>query len=242
MAKFVFETTVCSRCGGSGHYSYCQMYGTKCFKCAGQKEVLTPRGAAAQAYFTALCSKKASEVVAGDKIYMAGFSAGSYSQPSSWCTVTAVRPGEVGRDGGSVQPDGSVVPAAYVIECDKATFHGGADTVYRVAQGREEKAAKVVQALAYQATLSSKGEPRTAAPKGCRVIALKAATVLVNTANPADTLELPVGALVSYCKEVVGGDVGGKAWHVVYHRPQVGAPLYAAARPEEVKAATAAQA
>lgn len=25
----------CSRCGGSGHYSYCDMYGTRCFKCAG---------------------------------------------------------------------------------------------------------------------------------------------------------------------------------------------------------------
>ena len=25
----------CTRCGGGGHYSYCQMYGTKCFKCGG---------------------------------------------------------------------------------------------------------------------------------------------------------------------------------------------------------------
>lgn len=30
---------VCSRCGGGGHYSYCQMYGTKCFKCRGKGEV-----------------------------------------------------------------------------------------------------------------------------------------------------------------------------------------------------------
>ncbi len=26
---------VCGRCGGSGHYSYCPMYGTTCFKCMG---------------------------------------------------------------------------------------------------------------------------------------------------------------------------------------------------------------
>lgn len=28
----------CSRCGGSGRYSWCQMYGDKCFKCAGKGE------------------------------------------------------------------------------------------------------------------------------------------------------------------------------------------------------------
>jgi hypothetical protein len=27
---------VCSRCGGGGQYSYCQMYGSTCFGCAGQ--------------------------------------------------------------------------------------------------------------------------------------------------------------------------------------------------------------
>lgn len=31
----LFETEACSRCGGSGQYSYCQMYGSRCFKCAG---------------------------------------------------------------------------------------------------------------------------------------------------------------------------------------------------------------
>ena len=28
----------CSRCHGSGHYSFCEMYGTKCFGCMGHKE------------------------------------------------------------------------------------------------------------------------------------------------------------------------------------------------------------
>jgi hypothetical protein len=35
----------CTRCGGSGHYSYCQMHGTTCFKCGGsgaQTQPLTP--------------------------------------------------------------------------------------------------------------------------------------------------------------------------------------------------------
>ena len=33
----------CTRCGGSGNYSYCQRFGTKCFKCDGNKQqVVTP--------------------------------------------------------------------------------------------------------------------------------------------------------------------------------------------------------
>src|SRR5207249_1748734 len=43
-----FESETCSRCGGSGHYSYCQRYGTTCFKCGGRTTVLTKRGEAAQ--------------------------------------------------------------------------------------------------------------------------------------------------------------------------------------------------
>jgi hypothetical protein len=31
----LFETEPCSRCGGTGQHSYCQMYGTTCFKCQG---------------------------------------------------------------------------------------------------------------------------------------------------------------------------------------------------------------
>jgi hypothetical protein len=33
--------TVCGRCGGGGHYSYCQMYGTTCFGCGGRGKVAT---------------------------------------------------------------------------------------------------------------------------------------------------------------------------------------------------------
>lgn len=30
----------CTRCGGSGRYSYCQMYGDRCFKCRGSRQQL----------------------------------------------------------------------------------------------------------------------------------------------------------------------------------------------------------
>jgi hypothetical protein len=233
MANFIFESETCGRCGGSGHYSYCQMYGTTCFKCCGKKETLTKRGAAAQAYFTQLCSKRADEIVAGDKILDRGFAAGSYVQPSAWCTVAVVRPGEVGRDGGSVQPDGSVVPAALVIETNKGTFHGSTDTMYRVAQGKDEKASKVQQALAYQASLTPGGDLRKAPPGGCKVIKLKAETTLINAANPNDAITLPAGAEVKYKSEVINGTT----WHTVYHR--TGGDLYTASRAQAEVAARA---
>ena len=38
------ETEPCTRCGGTGHHSFYQMYGTTCFKCWGSGLQLTERG------------------------------------------------------------------------------------------------------------------------------------------------------------------------------------------------------
>lgn len=70
--KTHFETETCSRCHGSGKYSYCQMYADRCFKCKGNKVVLTKRGAAARAYLEDISSIDASLVVVGDKIATTG--------------------------------------------------------------------------------------------------------------------------------------------------------------------------
>jgi len=43
-----FERETCTRCGGSGQYSYCEMYGSTCFKCHGNGQALTRRGAVAR--------------------------------------------------------------------------------------------------------------------------------------------------------------------------------------------------
>jgi hypothetical protein len=50
---------VCSRCGGSGSYSYCQQYGTKCFGCMGSGKGI-PKLTAKLATFVAV------RVAAGD--------------------------------------------------------------------------------------------------------------------------------------------------------------------------------
>lgn len=66
--KLGFEIETCSRCHGGGKYSYCRMYGDRCFKCAGSGAVYTKRGAAARNFFEKLCTKKASEITIGEHI------------------------------------------------------------------------------------------------------------------------------------------------------------------------------
>jgi hypothetical protein len=67
-----FETSTCTRCGGSGRYSYCQSYGDRCFKCAGSGKQFTKRGAAANAYIRTLRTIKARDVQFGQAIKFDG--------------------------------------------------------------------------------------------------------------------------------------------------------------------------
>lgn len=50
MATVSFETRPCTRCGGSGHFSYNSVDGTRCFGCRGKGTQLTKRGAEAKRY------------------------------------------------------------------------------------------------------------------------------------------------------------------------------------------------
>ena len=44
--KLRFERQTCTRCGGSGEYSYCQMHGTTCFGCSGTGKQTSRNGRA----------------------------------------------------------------------------------------------------------------------------------------------------------------------------------------------------
>src|SRR5690349_20778419 len=71
LPRVTFETTECTRCGGSGEYSYSPMYGTRCFKCHGGKRQLSRRGAAARKAWDAVVETMArpvAEVQVGDKV------------------------------------------------------------------------------------------------------------------------------------------------------------------------------
>jgi hypothetical protein len=152
MTNTTFETETCGRCGGSGKFSYCPMYGDRCFKCCGAKAVLTKRGAAAQKYFTELCSKPARELVAGDRIQTSrGWETvqevAPYDNTGAWSSVNGVRtPGRTDL---------------LQIQTELCLFLGVApEKLERVAQGKEEKAAKLALAMEYQASLTKTGTPR----------------------------------------------------------------------------------
>jgi hypothetical protein len=81
-----FETTECSRCGGTGEYSYNSLTGTRCFKCNGGKAQLTRKGAAARAAYDeamdAMCRRQMWTVRAGDVVK-------PYGARQRWTTVVA---------------------------------------------------------------------------------------------------------------------------------------------------------
>jgi hypothetical protein len=158
------ERETCSRCGGSGHYSYCQRFGTTCFKCSGRKEVYTKRGAAALAYLKSLRSRPASEVKIGDQIKVVSVTT-SGQVFDQWILVRKITP--VVQEGSSLK-DGIMVP----YRLDMIRFDGinkrrqvdvaqvKPDTLVEVLLPKEEQAETLRLALAYQETLTKTGTPR----------------------------------------------------------------------------------
>lgn len=65
----VFETEVCSRCHGTGHYSFNGEHSI-CYKCDGKNgcRAYTKRGKAAKAYYEAKFMVPVTEIKIGDKI------------------------------------------------------------------------------------------------------------------------------------------------------------------------------
>ncbi|MFI0967142.1 hypothetical protein ACH4S8_38010 [Streptomyces sp. NPDC021080] len=99
-----FETTECSRCGGTGHHQYNQITGTVCFQCLGTKTVLTRRGRLArERYDEAMAARLAVPVVdlqPGDLVWAHYSTYSGYTPVDSrkaWRRVKAV---EIQENGG----------------------------------------------------------------------------------------------------------------------------------------------
>ena len=155
-----FEKKTCGRCGGCGEYSYCQMYGTRCFGCSGKGEVYTKRGSAAKAFYTKSISVPLSTVTPGQKIYVEP----GQMWTGGWWTVTAIKPGV---SAWRILPSGEREEMPSVAITFKSGTERGMspDTVVMVAQPAEVKAAKVAAALAYQETLTKSGKATKATAK-----------------------------------------------------------------------------
>lgn len=137
-----FESTECSRCGGSGRYSYCTMYGDTCFKCSGSGRMLTKRGAAARAVFLESLERTYGEVEVGWRILVHGY---------GWRTVTEVN---LNPGGGHYvnygTPDERLIPNTHAIVTKAVTMVGMADSKLTGYASRETYDALLNAALEMQ--------------------------------------------------------------------------------------------
>lgn len=131
------------------------MHGTRCFKCGGSGKIYTARGRAARVYLEGLRSKPVSELVPGDVIRYEGVPGIS---KGGWAKVTEIRMSTLVASINGVPVDASQLVD---VMCEKYTLCGvSRDRVVRVAQSAEQKAETLARAIAYQATLTKKGQPR----------------------------------------------------------------------------------
>ena len=124
-----FETTNCTRCCGTGHYSYCQVYGTRCFSCSGKKMMYTERGFAAHKMFIESMKIVATEIQPGmfirDEIL------------KKWHTVLSVK----------------IEGKNCTLDCKKYSHGCFVDSKIRKGWTDAEKQEKLKAALEYQKTL-----------------------------------------------------------------------------------------
>jgi hypothetical protein len=142
-----FEIKTCSRCGGSGHYSYNQMHGSRCFGCGGDGVQYTKRGRAAREFWVASETVTAGEVQVGDRVI----------DGRTKFNVAAI---ETGFSGHRILQDGTHEPMAFVaftsMQGNRFSYCPG----IKVRVRRADAAEKLAAALAYQDTLTASGTPK----------------------------------------------------------------------------------
>lgn len=162
-----FEKEPCSRCYGSGSFSYCQRYGTTCFRCGGKKETLTKRGAAAWAFYIASVTVPVGELRDGDVIYTSGMTAGGDSYATLGKIASISEPHVYGQSKSGDGPWADNVGITLTLVDPKTGAEVVRSTVEPKSSARkvwsaEVTAEKRAAALAYQATLTKAGAPRKA--------------------------------------------------------------------------------
>ena len=149
--KLLFESRTCTRCGGSGSYSYNPMHGSVCYGCGGRGVQLTRRGRAAQDYFNDLLTRPAGEITIGERVLYPGVPDVPGFGPR-WFTVDEI----------TLDPNnqGLTVISGKDAKGDGYSQHVLPETKIQVAHSKVERQALIQQALAYQATLTKLGHPR----------------------------------------------------------------------------------
>lgn len=142
-----FETETCGRCGGTGHYSYNQISGTRCFGCEGKKVRLTKRGEAAKKFADELRETLITDVKVGERIYWG---------QGGRCTVTAFD--EPRLIATTTNQDGKKTDHFTITVHGRKGFFANFSTDTKVRKGWTED--MVAEVMAYQENLTKAGKPR----------------------------------------------------------------------------------
>ena len=140
-----FEREICSRCLGTGHYSYNSMTGSTCFKCHGKREVLTPRGRKALEWFRAQSTVPMSAVTLGQRVMMDG----------GWFTVR-----EIITESGNKSKVGDQWVPMYELRGKNMGICATPDHKVQLKLPAAEHNALLAKAIEFQNTLTERGKPR----------------------------------------------------------------------------------
>lgn len=143
----VFETEACGRCGGGGSYSYCQMYGSTCFKCGGSGKVFTKRGLAAWNFFIESQKKPLSEVKPG-----MFFWDDLYGKKAKWLPILSI------EENGSYSEWNGVRSYITYIETKRCKTGVYADSMVRAIRDEAERQQLLAAALEHQGKLGKNGK------------------------------------------------------------------------------------
>lgn len=144
------ETEVCSRCGGCGRYSHCEMYGDTCFKCHGKGRALTRRAVAARQWLADQRKMLVRDVKPGMVIKSCGL---TYNVQSIYqddvCTSSSLR-------------DGVMVANApsWHIQGIKHGLTAQGDHVVELIPAKTVQIEQFRAAIEYQNSLTKEGKPR----------------------------------------------------------------------------------
>jgi hypothetical protein len=142
-----FETQTCTRCAGSGKFSFNLMHGDRCYGCGGTGHQFTARGKAAKAHFTSLLQRKVADLKVGEFVKTWVVLGGS----DVWCIVEAIR--EDALNPGMVYIDLKSIKSGRGMTCGQWLI---SDVTSVVSQADLD--AKKAEAVAYQATLTKAGK------------------------------------------------------------------------------------
>lgn len=160
MFKTSFETETCSRCHGSGNYSFNIEYGDRCFKCGGRGNTLTKRGEMAYRFYRSLCEVPMSQLKIGDRIQVRAISRSSKRQYFYVGVITDIKRSEheTSYIGSQVEKYFKLVVFTKNEKFGASSTSGRDGTLVRVY--RADDAERLNKALEYQATLTKKGTVR----------------------------------------------------------------------------------